>query len=162
MKIFAQPGGKAGIRFALAKMRGLVYRAQIHPLIRQQAFLATSGCPVRDMVCKAYAIQGWVQAHLRFVHDPVDFEHITPPEAIAVALHEGRQPFEDCESFVTYMAALMKAIGLRPYFRIVGQSEQTGFHHVMIHVLGINLDPSHPPWETPMLPPPGISELYAA
>lgn len=151
MRTFAQFPGDAGVFQTLAHMRGLVNRAQIHPLIRKQAYLATENCPRRNQTCKAYALLGWAQQRIRFVHDPVDYEGLHDPVMIAQAIEYGQQPFGDCDDFSMYVAALAKSIGLIPKFKVVGRDRQ--FHHVLVSVNGIDLDATRMPWEAPPIPP---------
>lgn len=93
---------------------------------------------------------------MRFVHDPTDHELIADPVVIADGVARSGFAFGDCDDYVVYMAALMKAVGLRPAFKIVGQNGQ--FHHVLVSVLGIDLDATRPVWEHSPVPVPNVME----
>lgn len=126
-------------------MQSLVNGAFLDPLIRRQAFLATRHCGRRNTACKCYSVLAWVKAHLHYIADPTGVESLSDPRLVAKAIHYGRQPFGDCDDFSMYTAALLKAIGLKPKFRVLGRGRF--YHHVIVSCNGYNLDGTREEWD---------------
>lgn len=131
LAIFPQAGGEAGVRQMLATMAAHARAGQFDPLIRSQAALAISGCPRGHKVCQALALLAWVQRKVQYTPDPADGEALKTPALMAQEVERGNA-FGDCDDMSTYLAALMKAIGLRPVaFKAVGYNGKP-FQHVYV------------------------------
>lgn len=126
-------------------MKRLVNAAFLDPLIRSQAFRATEVCDRKDIACKCYSVLAWVKAHLHYFADPAGVEALHDPKLIAKAIHYNRTPFGDCDDFSMYTAALLKAAGLRPKFRVIGRGRF--YHHVIVTCNGYNLDGTRDEWD---------------
>lgn len=146
--LYPQLSGDAGVRQTVETMRGLVNNAITDPLIRRQAFLATQHCPRSDKRCVCYSVLAWVTRHLAYIPDPRGVEALHDPKMIAKAIHTGRAPYGDCDDFAMYTAALLKAIGLQPSFRVVGTGHQ--FHHIYVTCENLLLDGTRQEWSLPV------------
>jgi len=118
--MYPQRSGEDGLKDTLKIMGDLVVRACTHPIIRKQAMQAIQYCDRNDRRCQQASLMTWVQRHVMFIRDPVGIEALHDPVMIATAIEQGKQPYGDCDDFSMYLAALMRAVGLRASFRVVG------------------------------------------
>lgn len=139
LAVFPQSGGAAGVAETLAAMSRLATASMLDPLIRDQAAFAISGCQRGDRHCQCYALMSWVSRNVRYVPDPLDTEALHDPRLMARGIASKKYVYGDCDDMSTYLAALLKAIGLRPSFRAVGYDGQP-FQHVYVRCEGLNLD----------------------
>lgn len=144
--IFPQRGGEAGIEDTLQYMGSLVTRACVHPLIRKQAMQAIQHCSVNDKICQQAALMVWVQRQMKFIRDPYGIEALHDPVMIAAAIEQKKQPYGDCDDFSMYLAALMRAVGLRANFRVVGFNGGKLSHVYVTGPKGEKLDSTRNPW----------------
>ena len=67
-------------------------------------------------------------------------EAITAPLEIEREIIKGNFVQGDCDDMVTYLASLLKAVGHRPRFRVMGKDKT--LHHVAIICENETLDPT--------------------
>lgn len=144
LSMFPQSGGAAGVQQTLAHMVRLANGAMLDALIRDQAVKATSGCFRTSKDCMCYSLLTWVMRTVRYVADPYGVEMLHDPRLIARGIAERRQVYGDCDDMSTYLAALLKSIGLRPSFRAVGYDGKP-FQHVYVVCEGLKLDATKVP-----------------
>lgn len=144
--IYPQRAGEDGIKDTLAHMSKLVVSACTHPLIRRQASEAIRHCSPNDRICQQAALMVWVQRNMRFVRDPHGIEALHDPVMIATAIDKHAQPYGDCDDFAMYLATLMRAVGLRANFRVVGFNGGKLSHVYVTGPKGEKLDGTRNPW----------------
>lgn len=147
-RMIAQPTGAAGIRLTVATMINLVNANYLAPIIRDQAVMATRHCPRGDQRCQCASLLAWVRRKVHYVPDPTDVEALHHPVLIAEAIRKNRMVYGDCDDFSIYLAALMKAIGLRPRFRAVGYNGRF-YQHVYVQCGEMKLDGTMDDWLAP-------------
>lgn len=100
------------VRFAsqpeqIVWLRGMVDQYRATHLVRSRArdiAFRQRGCPVKDQVCQALAIAGWVQDTITYVAEmPETFQ--TPTTTVS----EG---YGDCDDFSTLIASMCESIGI--------------------------------------------------
>lgn len=141
-----QRGGVEGIVDTLEIMSRLVTQACVHPLIRKQAMQAIQHCGVNDKTCQQAALMMWVQRVLKFVRDPHGIEALHDPVMIATAIDQQKQPYGDCDDFSMYLAALMRSVGLKANFRVVGFNGGKLSHVYVTGPKNEKLDGTRNPW----------------
>ena len=145
-KIYPQRPGEAGIEDTLRHMERLTMGAITHPLIRKQASQAIRHCGPNDRICQQAALMVWVQQKMRFVRDPHGVEALHDPVMIAAAIEQHKQPYGDCDDFSMYLASLMRSVGLRANFRVVGFNGGKLSHVYVAGPKGEKLDATRNPW----------------
>jgi hypothetical protein len=141
-----QRGGEDGIQDTLKVMGDLVTRACVHPLIRKQAMQAIQHCGANDRICQQAALMIWVRSKMMFIRDPHGIEALHDPVMIAEAIEHKRQPYGDCDDFSMYLAALMRSVGLRANFRVVGFNGGKLSHVYVTGPKDEKLDSTRNPW----------------
>lgn len=141
-----QRGGEPGLVDCLQQMSRLVSHAITHPLIRKQAMQAIQHCNVGDRINQQACLMIWVQRHMKFIRDPHGVEALHDPVMIAEAIEHNKQPYGDCDDFSMYLAALMRAVGLRANFRVVGFNGGRLSHVYVTGPKGEKLDSTRNPW----------------
>ncbi len=149
IKTIFQLPGEAGILQTIHEMKGLVNRSYYHPLIRDRAAKLVAFCK-RDMKCDHANLLNWVTSNFNYVRDPTGIEAITDPLTIERDIRNGNMVQGDCDDMVTYLASLLKAVGHRPRFRVMGRNKT--LHHVAIicenethdPTLGLGIIPRNP------------------
>ena len=106
--------GNAGIHETLYLMRSLVNRAQKDRDFIQFARDLTRDIPEKDLRRRMLTIFHFVRDRVRYTLDPDGLELITSPQQM-IELREG-----DCDDKASFLAALLKAIGVQTRFRAVG------------------------------------------
>lgn len=132
LSVFAQLPGDAGVDQTVAKMKALVHEDMLNPDVRNVAARITSGCHPLAEDCKWYAIITWVKQHVLYTNDPYKTEYLTGPRRMIADIMQTGHAIGDCDEMSTLIAAMGKAVGLRPLFRVVGLGKR--FQH--IYVLG--------------------------
>lgn len=141
-----QRAGVDGIKDTLAEMSRLVNAASVNPLIRKQAMQAISHCASSDRTCQQASILSWVQRQMVFIRDPYGVEALHDPVMIALAIEKRKQPYGDCDDFSMYLAALMRAVGLKASFKVVGFNGGNLSHVYVVGAKGERLDGTRNPW----------------
>lgn len=150
------PSGNAGVDLTVDSMARMSQgqfgsgSPRIIALARQ--IIADAQVPEKDQDGEVDAIHAWVQAHMRYVKDPMWYEFVTYPETLAFDTPTG-----DCDDFCVLESALLGAIGIPTRFVVFGFGTAPAPSHVALsaNVGGswIPLDPivkSKPPgWEVP-------------
>lgn len=127
-------------------MGRLVTKASIHPLIRKQAYEAIRHCGVNERINQQACLLSWVQRKMQFIRDPHGIEALHDPVMIATAIDQGKQPYGDCDDFSMYLASLMRSVGLRANFRVVGFNGGRLSHVYVEGPKGEKLDATRNPW----------------
>ena len=120
-------------------MRKLVNSSYYDPIIRDRASKLVAFCNA-DKKCDHVNLLNFVTSNFNYVRDPTDIEAITAPLAIERDLRNGQFVQGDCDDMVTYLGSLLKAIGHRPRFRVMGKDKT--LHHVAIICENETLDPT--------------------
>lgn len=144
LALFPQSLGDAGIAQTLSKMASLTNASFLDPAIRDQAAYAISACN-RETSCQCAALLSWVSRVMRYVKDPAGVELLHDPRLIARAVYHKKLVYGDCDDMSMYLAALLKAVGLRPTFKAVGYDRRP-YQHVYVVCNGITLDPTRSAW----------------
>jgi hypothetical protein len=153
--LYSQWPGELGVFQTVSQMVALSNQAYTHPYIRDRAASLVAFCK-RNVVCENKVLTGWVNGSVNFIRDPKDTEALHDPVTfIEYRLRSGVKPYGDCDDLSMYLATLLKSIGHQPYFRIVDRFG-SGYHHVMVHSEGMNLDPTMLGSEER----PAVKELY--
>lgn len=137
-RIFQLPG-EAGIIQTVSIMKDLVNRSFYLPEIRDRAAQLTVGCS-RYIPCEHSQLLGWVRGRVSYLRDPEGVEAIFTPMNLEERLRENSIAYGDCDDMATYLATLLKAIGHKPRFRVMGR--KMTLHHVAIICEGETLDPT--------------------
>lgn len=136
--VFAQWPAEAGTWQTVDMMKKFVQESMLHPWIRDRAAQVTAHCG-RDLRCQCIALYGYVKGIMSYVRDPDGTEALHHPVTwVERRLRSGEPIYGDCDDASLYLASLLKAIGHRPAFRVVGQRER--LHHVAVVCHNIILD----------------------
>lgn len=137
---FFQWPGELGIHQTVHMMRNLVNQTYTHPWIRERAEDVTEGCE-RNKHCDHETLTNWVTSKVRYLEDPTGVEALHHPLTFyEKRLRQGIKVWGDCDDMAMYLATLLKSIGHKPEFRIVGRNKT--FHHILVICEGENLDPT--------------------
>ena len=132
--------GEMGIHQTIYMMRNLVNQNYPHLWIRERANHIIQGCE-RDRHCEHIALRDWISSNVDYLEDPTDIEALHHPITFyEKRLRHNQKVWGDCDDMALYLATLLKAIGHRPQFRVVGRNKT--FHHVLVICEGENLDPT--------------------
>jgi len=85
-----------------------------HVLAKARAIIADARIAERDEAGQARAIREWVDAHFRFVKDPLGVELLETPSFLLAKIEKDGTVQGDCDDAATLSAALCGAIGIRP------------------------------------------------
>lgn len=151
LSVFPQAAGAAGIRQTLATMARLANGALLDPALRDQAAAAIAGCQKGNIPCYMYSCLSWTTRLVRYVPDPNGIETVHDPRIIAAGIKNRTQVYGDCDDLSTYLAAMLKTIGLAPSFRAVGYNGRP-FSHVYVVCQGVKLDPTRDAWTVTLRP----------
>ncbi len=136
--LHAQWPGEVGTWQTVAMMRQMARESALHPWIRDRAASVTAHCD-RDLRCQCLALYGYVKNILRYVRDPEGTEALHHPVTwVERRLRSGQEVYGDCDDASMYLAALLKAIGHQPRFRVMGREDR--LHHVSVVCHNILLD----------------------
>lgn len=139
-KLFFQWPGEAGIHQTLYMMRDLINKNYMHHWIRERAAYITQGCQ-RNRRCEHQTLTNWLISNVNLLDDPIDIEALHDPISFfEKRLRQNKIVWADCDDMVLYLATLLKSIGHRPEFRVVGKNKT--FHHILVICEGENLDPT--------------------
>lgn len=112
--------GDAGTVQTLDLMRGLVRNGVAHPLVRQTAVdLARRTLP-NDTAGQVREIRAFLTERMHFVHDPLDWEHVSSPEIPLGEMQDRFYATGDCDDVAVLGAALGGAIGIPARFVVLG------------------------------------------
>jgi hypothetical protein len=123
--------GDAGTAVAIGRMRFLVNRTYVLPVVRQPAAAIVAQVGPRDAVGRALSIRQFLEGHIQFLPDPTGTEYLHPPDwQMSQVLTRGIVQV-DCDDVAMLAAALGKAVGLHARFIVVGfGSPKAQFQHV--------------------------------
>lgn len=125
-RLYALPGGDAGIRQTLREMRSIVRAWRIDPGIRELALRLTARCPSGDWVCEVRSLHTWVQTNIRYVADVLEVETLQTPDLTL------KEAAGDCDDQSMLLAALLQAIGHPARFVAVDLGDGRGLSHVFV------------------------------
>lgn len=127
--------GDNGISQTALAIKSAVAFAVRRPEIRRRAETIVFTCAERDEYCEVTRIMKWVEAHFRYVRDPIGLEMVKSPE-VSDAEIEATGKFQgDCDDVTAYVAALLKAVGYpvrAVVIAIPGKGEE--FRHIFPRV----------------------------
>ncbi len=137
-KLYAQWPREMGTWQTVTMMKDMVRKASLHPWIRDRAVQVTLHCG-RDLRCQCIALYGYVKGIMSYVRDPEGTEALHDPVTwVERRLRSGQSVYGDCDDASMYLAALLKAIGHAPRFRVMGREDR--LHHVSVVCHNILLD----------------------
>jgi hypothetical protein len=126
--------GQRGIRQTIAAMHRLAVAGAKDPAVMRVAREVVSTVPENDRAAEAGALCEYVRSHCRYTLDSSAAEVISDPRYLVAELEAGRVPHEDCDGFVTLLAALVMAVGGQA--RFVTRSQGGSPHdHVYVEVM---------------------------
>lgn len=136
--VYAQWPGEAGTVQTIRMMRSMANEGAMHPWVRDRAAQVTAHCG-RDQACQCRALYGYVKNVMPYVRDPADLEALHHPASwVERRLRSGKPVYGDCDDASLYLAALLKAIGHKPAFQVMGQGDR--LHHIAVRCHDILLD----------------------
>lgn len=112
-------------------MRRLVNDSLADRQVRKVAARIVAGCPPRDCRCRVGKLRAYVASVWRFLRDPKNVELLQAPRVLLDTIGENGYVRGDCDDAAILGAALVKAVGLRARFVVVGWRGSFGpFSHV--------------------------------
>lgn len=125
------PEGDAGTEATLRAMRRMIDKGTASPRVIRIARDIVRPIAARDTDAEAHAILNWVQAKLRYTHDPVGVEVVADPDYMAREYERTGSIVEDCDGAVVMIGALLKAVGIEAEPVVVSPDEGS-YSHVLI------------------------------
>lgn len=115
----------------------------------------------RNTTGQAYAVRDFLSARLRFLSDPVDIEVLETPESMLKTIATRGYAMGDCDNAAVLSAALLKSIGIRCRFVILGFTKPNApYQHVYTEAFTpagwVDMDTTAPAGGTP----PTITRRY--
>lgn len=140
MNSFFQWPGELGIHQTVHMMKELVNRSYGHSWIRERAADVVEGCG-RSFTCQHEALNSWIVSNVRYLKDPTNIEALHHPVTFyEKRLRNGQRVWGDCDDMALYLATLLKSIGHKPEFKVVGQDKI--LHHIYVQCEKAQLDPT--------------------
>lgn len=135
------PSGDFGTWLTLVKMRSMVNREFLNPVVRLTASNIVSNISGKDGLVQAQEIRGWLESHVDFLRDPDGVEMLHGPIwQIKQILSTGRLQV-DCDDVAMLSAALGKSIGLRARFVVVAfDYSNAPYRHVWTELSPYSVD----------------------
>jgi len=128
--------GDVGSATTLTRMAGMVNAALSVPLVIETAASIVAHVPSRDYLGMAHAIRNWMQAHFKFVPDPVGVELLRDPDYQLREYMTRGKILGDCDDAAILGAALGKAVGIRAKFVAVAFRSPGPLAHVYTVLTG--------------------------
>lgn len=125
------PEGDAGTEATLRAMRRMIDKGTASPRVIRIARDIVRPIAARDTDAEAHAILNWVQAKLRYTHDPVGVEVVADPDYMAREYERTGSIVGDCDEAVVLTGALLKAVGIEAE-PVVVSPDQGAYSHVLI------------------------------
>lgn len=110
------PGGDAGTVVTLGKMRSLVNRSLVLPIVRGAAVSIVRLVVPRDRRGQVAAIRRFLNERVQFLRDPVGVELLHTPDWLLRDIKARYYTNADCDDVAMLGAALGKAVGLKARF----------------------------------------------
>jgi hypothetical protein len=117
--VYQFPAGYAGTVATLRLMSEVLREEYGHPRMRARARELFVGLESLDVWGEVQAVFDFALEHIRYMRDPIGFEHITRPVALDEQIDRGTAA-EDCESVSLYCATLLAAAGIPSDWEIQG------------------------------------------
>lgn len=130
------PGGAAGLRRKIARIRELVEAAKRDPWFRDQVVRIVGSVPEKDYRAERERVIGWVMRHVRYVRDPHaegGLELFTTPQRMLRDILRTGRAHEDCDGHVILAAAMLETIGHPTRYR-VGAVAPGDYRHIWLDV----------------------------
>ncbi len=144
----------------IARMAQYAREDSQNPIVRRAAYEAIGS--ERNERSQAEAVHGWIRAHVRFIEDAELAQGVSsdPHQAEVlirpVDLLTMPRPEGDCDDFSMLCAAMLRALGIRAWFKTVAAAVEDPEHYSHVYVVAdvpggpLPLDCSHgayPGWE---------------
>lgn len=132
------PGGDAGTRETLERMRNIVFRSikdKDHgAFLRGLAIKITTqaGCKTKDFKCEAKSLFEWVRDNVKWIRDVKGFETLQYPYR-TLAYGAG-----DCDDLTTLLCTLGTSIGINCAFKAIAANPQRKNQYSHVYAM---LDP---------------------
>ncbi len=109
-------------------LKEIVNQYKVKPFFRQLAVRIINNfpCPHKNYDCYVYAIAKWIRDHIKYVKDVNGYETLQTPDN-TLRIRGG-----DCDDHALLAATLFEAIGLKTYFKIVGENGK--YKHIYVVV----------------------------
>jgi hypothetical protein len=113
-------------------MQRLSDQAAGDPVVQRLARMIVLGVPSHYYADESLAIGQFVKEKVRYTKDPEGYEQLQTPELLIQDIQKGVAQ-GDCDDMALLTAALLKAIGHRPFFRMVRYDAQEGpYAHIYV------------------------------
>jgi transglutaminase-like putative cysteine protease len=127
------PGGDAGVKKTLKKMKEFIREGSKDPNIRQLAMSIIRKCRVKDALCETKAIFKWVQENLRWTRDVDGVETLQKPaRTLSPEWRAG-----DCDDLTMALDSLLLSVGIGPTrLKVIAADAENpdSFSHVYMQV----------------------------
>lgn len=108
--------GDEGTRQTLGRMKALVNRSLVLPVVRGTAVGIMRPVVPRDRVGQIEAVRGFLTERVQFLRDPVGIELLHSPDWLLREIQGRYYVTADCDDVAILGAALGKAAGLKARF----------------------------------------------
>ncbi|QOJ18582.1 MAG: hypothetical protein HRU76_13745 [Phycisphaeraceae bacterium] len=105
-------------------MRAVVRDALHSPLLHSLASRISSHVHSRDPIDHLRAVARFLGAAVSFKADPFGVEHLRTPEQLIEEIEQHGNVAADCDDLAMLAAALIRSIGLEPYFVVAGRTQR--------------------------------------
>jgi hypothetical protein len=144
--------GDAGVTDTLKLMAQVARQYKVNPVIRQTSARIVQGCPPKDDLSEAAALQNWVRSNIRYVGDVVDVETIQTPD------YTLQERYGDCDDQSVLLATLLLAIGIPAAYCAVGVDGGPYSHVMPVAILRQHTQVLYSPLETTLSKDPVTGE----
>jgi Transglutaminase-like superfamily len=140
--------GDAGVTDTLKLMARLARQYKVDPVIRQTSARIVQGCPGKDELCEASALQNWVRSNIRYVGDVLDVETVQTPD------YTLQERYGDCDDQSVLLATFLLAIGIPAAYCALGTNGGPFSHVMPVAILRQHTQVLYVPCETTLLKDP--------
>lgn len=122
--------GQPAIMATVGKMAELVYIESKSLLVRDHVRQILEGISPEDSFGEAKAVYDFVQANIRYTHDPVNYEFVQGPTILLQMIEAGETPIGDCDDMTTLGLTLLRSIGFRTGIEVASYNPSQEYEHV--------------------------------
>ncbi len=134
--------GGAGVTDTLKLMAQVARQYKVNPVIRQTSARIVQGCPAKDDLSEATALQNWVRSNIRYTGDVLDVETIQTPD------YTLQERYGDCDDQSVLLASLLMAIGIPAAYCAVGVDNGPYSHVLAVAIIRQHTQVLYSPLET--------------